>query len=92
MQVWPEQRVFGWITMVWTATLVFIGAIVTFVNRHYLGGGFCGFLGELLGAVYGSLMLLVFYSIIGGTLAVLYFAAAESIQVILDIEKNIRSE
>jgi len=37
-------------------------------------------------------MLLVFYSIIGGTLAVLYFAAAESIQVLLDIEKNTRSE
>jgi hypothetical protein len=85
-------RVFGWVTVIWTAALVIMGAIVTFVNGQYLGGGFFGFLGELLGAVWGSLMLLVFYSIIGGTLAVLYFAAAESIQVLLDIEGNTRSE
>ena len=78
--------------MLWTAVLVVMGAIVAFVNGQYLGGGFFGFLGQLLGAVWGSLMLLVFYGIIGGTLAVLYFAAAESIQVLIDIEKNTRSE
>ena len=85
-------RVFGWITVFWTTALVVMGAIVTFINGQYLGGGFFGFLGELLGAIWGSLMLLVFYSIIGGTLAFLYFAAAESIQVLLDIEVNTRSE
>jgi len=69
-----------------------MGVIATFVNGQYLGGGFFGFLGELLGAVWGSLMLLVFYGILGGTLAVLFFATAESIQVLLDIEKNTRSE
>lgn len=85
-------RVFGWVTVVWTVAIVLMGAIVTFVNGQYLGGGFFGFLGELLGAVWGSLMLLVLYSIVGGTLAVLYFAAAESIQVLIDIEKNTGSK
>ena len=85
-------RIFGWVTVIWTALMVVIGVIATFVNGQYLGGGFFGFLGELLGAVWGSLLLLVFYGIIGGTLAVLYFAAAESIQVLFDIEKNTRSE
>jgi len=61
-------------------------------KRFFERGGFFGFLGELLGAVWGSFMLLVFYGILGGTLAVLYFAAAESIQVLMDIEKNTRSE
>jgi len=85
-------RIYGWVTVIWTAVLVIMGAIVAFINGQYLGGGFLGFLGELLGAVWGSLMLLVFFGTIGGVLAVLYFAAAESIQVLLDIEKNTRSE
>lgn len=85
-------RMFGWLTVIWTAAFFVMGVIATFVNGQYLGGGFFGFLGELLGAVWGSLMLLVFYTILGGTLAVLYFAAAESIQVLLDVEKNTRSE
>jgi len=85
-------RVFGWVTVLWTAAIVIMGVIGTFVSGQYLGGGFFGFLGELLGAVWGSLMLLVFYSIVGGTLAVLYFAAAESIQVLIDIEKNTSSK
>jgi len=85
-------RMFGWVTVLWTAVIVVMGVIATFINGQYLGGGFFGFLGELLGAVWGSLILLVFYGIIGGTLAVLYFAAAESILVLIDIEKNTRSE
>ena len=47
-------RVFGWVTVIWTAALVIMGAIVTFVNGQYLGVGFFGFLGELLGAVCWS--------------------------------------
>jgi len=85
-------RMFGWVTVIWTAVIVVMGVIATFINGQYLGGGFFGFLGELLGAVWGSLILLVFYGIIGGTLAVLYFAAAESFLVLIDIEKNTRSE
>ena len=85
-------RIAGWLTMLWTAAMLVMGVIATFVNGQYLGGGFFGFLGELLGAVWGSLILLVLYGILGGTLAVLYFAAAESIQVLIDIEKNTRSE
>ena len=85
-------RIYGWVTVIWTIALVVMGAIAAFVNGQYIGGGFFGFLGELLGAIWGSLMLLVFYGTIGGFLAVLYFAAAESIKVLLDIEKNTRSE
>jgi len=85
-------RIAGWLTMFWTAAMMVMGMIATFVNGNYLGGGFFGFLGELLGAVWGSLMLLVLYGILGGTLAVLYFAVAESIQVLLDIEKNTHSD
>jgi len=85
-------RIAGWIMVILTAAVAVMGVIATFVSGQYLGGGFFGFLGELLGAVWGSLMLLVFYGVLGGTLAVLYFAAAESIQVLIDIEKNTRSE
>jgi len=85
-------RAFGWVTIFWTAAAVIMGVIAVFINGQYLGGGLFGFLGELLGAVFGSIMLLVLYGILGGTLAVLYFAAAESIQVLIDIEKNTRSE
>ncbi len=85
-------RIAGWIMVILTAAVTVMGVIATFVSGQYLGGGFFGFIGELLGAVWGSLMLLVFYGVLGGTLAVLYFAAAESIQVLIDIEKNTRSE
>lgn len=84
-------RTLGWITVVWTVALVLMGVIAVFLNGQYLGGGLFGFLGELLGAVLGSIMLLVLYGVLGGTLAVLYFAAAESIQVLIDIEQNTRS-
>lgn len=85
-------RAFGWVTLIWTGLALIFGVIATFISGQYLGGGFFGFLGTLLGAVLGSFMLLILYSIIGGTLAVLYFAAAESIQVLLDIERNTRSK
>lgn len=85
-------RAFGWVALIWTAVTIVIGVIATFVSGQYLGGGLFGFLGTLLGAVLGSFMLLILYGIIGGTLAVLYFAAAESIQVLVDIEKNTRSK
>jgi len=83
-------RIFGWVTLIWTLALIVMGVIFTFLNGQYLGGGLFGFLGEVLGAVWGSLLLLVLYGVIGGALAVFYFAAAESIQVLLDIEKNTR--
>lgn len=85
-------RAFGWVTLIWTVVTIVIGVIATFVSGQYLGGGLFGFLGTLLGAVLGSFMLLILYGIIGGTLAVMYFAAAESIQVLVDIEKNTRSK
>jgi len=83
-------RILGWITLYWIAVFVIMGVIFIFVNGQYLGGGIFGFLGELLGAIWGSLLILVFFGILGGALAVFFFAIAESIQVLLDIEKNTR--
>lgn len=85
-------RALGWVTILWTVTLVIMGVVAMFLNGQYLGGGLFGFLGELLGAVGGSIMLLIIYGVVGGTMAVLYFAAAESIQVLVDIEQNTRSK
>lgn len=85
-------RTLGWVTLIWTLALVVMGVVVVFLNGQYLGGGLFGFLGELLGAVWGSFMLLIIYGVLGGTMSVLYFAAAESIQVLIDIEENTRTK
>ena len=85
-------KALGWVTIFWTAALVIVGVVVVFANGQYLGGGFFGFLGQILGAIWGSLMLLVLYGVLGGTVAVLYFASAEGLQVLMDIEENTRSK
>ncbi len=85
-------RVLGWITVFWTGITIVMGILTTLLSGQYLGGGILGFLGTLLGAIWGSFMVLVLLGILGGALAVMYFAAAESIQVFLDIEQNTRSK
>lgn len=81
-------RILGWVNLLWTAAIIILGVVFTFLSGQYLGAGFFGFLGEVLGALWGSLLVLVFYGVIGGALSVFYFAAAESIQVLIDIEQN----
>ncbi len=85
-------KALAWVTIFWTAALIIVGIVAVFANGQYLGGGFLAFLGQIFGAIWGSLMLLVLYGVAGGTVAVLYFASAEGLQVLMDIEENTRSK
>ena len=84
-------RVLAWITMVFTVFMMVIGVISTFVSGTYIGGGFFGFLGTLLGAALGSIALVFIYGLAGFIVAVLELAIAESLEVLMDIEANTRS-
>ena len=84
-------RILAWISIVITVIVLVIGVIAAFVSPTYLGGGFLGFLGSLLGATFGSIIFVFVYGALGLFFAVLQLAVAEIIQVILDIEANTRS-
>lgn len=71
--------------------MVLIGIVAAFVSGTYIGGGLFGFLGNVLGAVLGSLVVVVVYGGIGLAIAVLQLAVAEVLQVVMDIEANTRS-
>ena len=83
-------RVIGWIVVVLTMSVVLIMVITVFVTGSYIGGGFFGFLGELLGDIFGSLVLALIYGAIGTLIALAPFAIAEVIDVFVDIEGNTR--
>lgn len=83
-------RMLAWITVVITVILMIIGVVATLVSGNYIGGGFFGFLGQVLGAVFGSIVLVVVYGTIGFILATLEMAVAEVLQVVMDIEANTR--
>ena len=84
-------RYLAWFTIIFTIVLMVFGVISAFVSGQYIGGGFFGFLGELMGAVFGSILFVFFYGVIGLTIAVLQMAVAELLQVFIDIEVNTRS-
>jgi len=84
-------RILAWITIVFTVFFIIVGVIAAFVSGTYIGGGFLGFLGNLLGAVFGSIVVVFFYGLVGLAAAVLQLAVAESLEVIMDIEANTRS-
>ena len=84
-------RVLAWITIGITVILIIFGIIASFVSGNYIGGGLFGFLGELLGAVFGSIVFVFVYGVFGFVVATLQLAVAESLQVIMDIETNTRS-
>ena len=84
-------RFLAWFTVAFTIVLMILGVISAFVSGQYIGGGFFGFLGELLGAIFGSIMFIFFYGVIGFAIALLQMAAAELLQVFIDIEANTRS-
>jgi len=83
-------RILAWITMVFTVILMVVGVISTFVSGNYIGGGFFGFLGTLLGAALGSIILVFLYGLAGFVVAILELAVAESLEVLMDIEANTR--
>ena len=84
-------RILAWITIVFTFIMMVVGVIATFVSGNYIGGGLFGFLGTLLGAALGSIVLVFFYGLAGFAVAVLELAVAESLEVLMDIEENTRS-
>ena len=84
-------RFLAWFTIALTVVLMIFGVISAFVSGTYIGGVFFGFLGQLLGAVFGSIMFVFVYGVIGLAIAVLQLAVAEVLQVFMDIEANTRS-
>jgi hypothetical protein len=84
-------RILAYITIVFTVIFMIFGVIATFVSGTYIGGGFLGFLGGLLGAVFGSIVLVFIYGLVGLAVAVLELAVAEVLEVVMDIEENTRS-
>ena len=84
-------RILAWVSIVITIALMIVGVIAAFVSGQYIGGGFFGFLGAVLGAVFGSIVFVFVYGVVGLAIAVLQLAVAEILQVFMDIEANTRS-
>ena len=84
-------RLLAWVTVLVTIGLMLLGVIAAFVSGDYIGGGIFGFLGELLGAVFGSIIFVIAYGVVGFVVATLQLAVAEVLQVVMDIEANTRS-
>jgi len=84
-------RILAWITMIFTFIMMVVGVVSTFVSGTYIGGGLLGFLGTLLGAVFGSIVFVFLYSLVGFSVATLQLAVAESLEVLMDIEANTRA-
>jgi hypothetical protein len=84
-------RILAWITMVFTFVFIIFGVVATIVSGNFIGGGLLGFLGSLLGAVFGSIVVVFMYGLAGLVVAVLQLAVAEVLEVIMDIEENTRS-
>lgn len=84
-------RILAWITIVFTISFIIVGIVAAFVSGTYIGGGFLGFLGNLLGAAFGSIVVVFVYGLVGLAVAVMELAVAESLEVLMDIEENTRS-
>jgi hypothetical protein len=84
-------RFVGWFIIFITLITIVAGFIAVLVNQQFIGGGLFGFLGSLLGAVWGSFVVLFIYGGIGMLAALLPFAVAEAFGIFIDIERNTRS-
>jgi hypothetical protein len=84
-------RILAWITIVFTVVFIIIGVVSAFVSGTYIGGGFLAFLGSLLGAAFGSIVVVFMYGLVGFAVATLELAVAEVLEVIMDIEANTRA-
>ena len=81
-------RFLAWVTGILTTGLIIIGIISAFVSGDYIGGGLFAFLGEVLGAVFGSIVFVFAYGLVGFIVATLQLSVAEVLQVFMDIEAN----
>ena len=84
-------RILAWITIIITLMVILFGVIAAFTSGTYIGGGFLSFLGNVFGAVLGSILVIFVYGIAGLFVAILQLAVAEVLQVFMDIEANTRS-
>ena len=84
-------RFVGWVIIFITLITIVAGFIAVLVNQQFIGGGLFGFLGSLLGAVWGSFVVLFIYGGIGALAALVPFAVAEAFGIFIDIERNTRS-
>ncbi|MFA9561900.1 MAG: hypothetical protein ACERKU_06155 [Nitrospirota bacterium] len=84
-------RFVGWFIIFVTLITIVAGFIAVLVNQQFIGGGLFGFLGSLLGAVWGSFVVLFIYGGIGMLAALLPFAVAEAFGIFIDIERNTRA-
>jgi hypothetical protein len=84
-------RFVGWFIIFVTLITIVAGFIAVLVNQEFIGGGLFGFLGSLLGAVWGSFVVLFIYGGIGMLAALLPFAVAEAFGIFIDIERNTRA-
>ena len=83
-------RFVGWFIIFITLITIVAGFIAVLVNQQFIGGGLFGFLGSLLGAVWGSFVVLFIYGGLGMLAALLPFAVAEAFGIFIDIERNTR--
>ena len=84
-------RFVGWFIIFITLITIVAGFIAVLVNQQFIGGGLFGFLGSILGAVWGSFVVLFIYGGIGALAALVPFAVAEAFGIFIDIERNTRS-
>ena len=84
-------RILAWISIMITLFTMVIGVISAFVSGTYIGGGILGFLGNLLGAVFGSIVFVFVYGSLGLFFAILQLAVAEILYLFMDLEENTRS-
>jgi hypothetical protein len=83
-------RFVGWFIIFITLITIVAGFIAVLVNQQFIGGGLFGFLGSILGAVWGSFVVLFIYGGIGALAALVPFAVAEAFGLFIDIERNTR--
>lgn len=83
-------RFLGTVAIIITLFVIVAGLIYVFAEEEFIGEGVLGFLGGLLGATLGSIVVLVIYGGIGALVATLNFAVAEALSVFIDIERNTR--
>ncbi|NOR90090.1 MAG: hypothetical protein GQ524_07525 [Anaerolineales bacterium] len=83
-------RFIGWFIVFITLIVIVTGFIAVIVNQQFIGGGLFGFLGSLLGWLWGSFVVLFIYGGIGALAALVPFAIAEAFGLFIDIERNTR--
>jgi len=81
-------RILAWFTGILAVFLIFVGIFQAVFSHTFIGGGIFAFLGEVLGAAIGSVVVVFIYGAIRFINATLQLAIAEGLQMLMDIEAN----